>query len=341
MTMAEDKKAAEELSAAEVAKAKAEIQEGAEDEFVDAVEDGKEKTFEVTSEELSVIRAELACEFPDDYNYLSDDYVLSVASKPYSKDMTKRRPLEYTMEKLSHVMEWREESGAVSMRDMLDLANGPDTATEAVENPDRFTKAKALATSLNYGSMYWHGIDTEGRPVLWIRCGRMPWYPDVEAQVNALILLADTGIKCMPKGVTDFVVISDSNSPPPPNPQFMINVLKALVRGYPDRLALLISAPVGSIIQFIMKLLIPLMPGRLASKLVLADAEEGKKKIQEILLNGEDDVPTFMGGTCNHDELYPTEGYCPNRGQGNLKFDFYGMEERLQKVIQEYTGNKE
>uniref|UniRef100_A0A7S2RL89 CRAL-TRIO domain-containing protein n=1 Tax=Eucampia antarctica TaxID=49252 RepID=A0A7S2RL89_9STRA len=332
---------AKELSAEEVKQAKAELAEGVEDEFVDATEDGKEKTFDVSPEELSIIRAELACEFPDDYDYMSDDYIMSVASKPYSKDLTVRRPLEYTMEKLSHVMEWREESGAVEMLDKLVLANGPDTATEAVEDPDRFAKAKAMAASLNYGSMYWHGLDKEGRPVLWIRCNRMPWYPDVEAQVNALILLADTGIRSMPKGVTDFVVISESNSPPPPNPQFMINILKALVRGYPDRLALLVSAPVGTIIQFIMKLLIPLMPGRLASKIVLEDLENGKAKLTEMLLNGEDDIPTFMGGTNDHDALYPTEGYCPNRGQGCLKFDFYGMKERLEKQVKEYTATKD
>lgn len=68
------------------------------DDFKDAVEEENEEvgegTFEVTPDELAIIRAELATEFPDDYNYLSDAYILSVASKPYSKDPTVRRPLE-------------------------------------------------------------------------------------------------------------------------------------------------------------------------------------------------------------------------------------------------------
>jgi hypothetical protein len=84
-----------ELSEAEINKAISE--EADDDDFKDAVEDeeiGGEGTFQVTAEELSIIRAELACEFPDDYNYLSDAYVLSVASKPYSKDPSVRRPLE-------------------------------------------------------------------------------------------------------------------------------------------------------------------------------------------------------------------------------------------------------
>lgn len=85
---------AEELSAEEAQKAISE--EANDDDFKDAVEDEElaEGAFEVTKEELSIIRAELACEFPDDYAYLSDAYVLSVASKPYSKDPTVRRPLE-------------------------------------------------------------------------------------------------------------------------------------------------------------------------------------------------------------------------------------------------------
>ena len=70
----------------------------------------------------------------------------------------------------------------------------------------------------------------------------------------------------MPDDVTDFVIVAESSYPPPPNPTFMIKLLQTLVRGYPDRLKILYSAPVSSIVQFVMNLLLPLMPGRLASK---------------------------------------------------------------------------
>lgn len=316
-----------------------------EDEFEDAVDGGeptnvpdKAGNFAVTEEEMKIIRAELACEFPEDYQYLSDAYVKSVASKPYSKDPTIRRPLEYTMEKLTHVMEWRQESGAPSMEELLALANGPETAPEAVENPEKLVKAKALSTAINAGSTYWHGLTKDGRPILWLRTNRKPWYPDVDAEVNALILLADAGIRAMPKHVTDFVCLSDSSSPPPPNPTFMINMLKALVRGYPDRLSMLVSAPVGSIIQFVMKLLLPLMPGRLASKVVLLGTEALTVKLDELLLNGKDDIPTFFGGPVDHDKFYPVEGSCPNRGKGSVKFDYYGMVERLEAEVKKYEA---
>merc|ERR1711971_108272 len=137
-------------------------------------------------------------------------------------------------------------------------------------------------------------------------------------------------------GVTDFICVSESSSPPPPNPTWVIKMLKALVKGYPDRLNMLFSAPVSSIIQFVMNLLLPLMPGRLASKVILLDSEAIKPKLKELLYNGEEDIPTFFGGPCNHDQFYPDESYCENRGQGTLKFDWYGMVERLENAKKEF-----
>ena len=317
-----------------------ELKNKVDDEFEDAVEEdadeGIKGEFKVSPEELSILRAGLASDFPEDYLYLSDSYILSVASKPYSKDPTQRRPLDYSQEKLTHVMQWRQEAGAPEMEDLVKLANGSHYAPEAVDQPEKLTKAKALVTSLNAGSLYWHGFTKDGRPILWIRTNRKPWYPDVDAEVNALILLADAGIRCMPKNITDFVVVSESSYPPPPNPTFMINMLKALVRGYPDRLNILYSAPVSSIVQFVMNLLLPLMPGRLASKVVLLGADEVKEKLEGLLMHGADDVPDFFGGPAVHDELYPEESKCPNRGEGTLKFDYFGMLERLEKAKAEY-----
>lgn len=244
------------------------------------------------------------------------------------------------MEKLKHVMEWRAEEGAPEMEDLITLANGPADAPEALEDYERFTKAKSLVVSLNYSGMYFHGLTKDGRPVLWLRTNRMPWYPDVDAQVNALIALADAGIKGMPDGVTDFVVISDSSYPPPPNPTFMIKMLKVLVSGYPDRLSMLLSAPVSSIVQFVMNLLLPLMPGRLASKVILLDLEGIRPKLNELLWNGENDIPTFFGGPADHDKYFPEESYCENRGKGTLKFDYFGMVDRLEKAKAEFEESK-
>jgi hypothetical protein len=76
-----------------------------EDEWFDALqehsnseEEGEgveeEETFHVSPSELNILKEDLKTTFPEDYNYMRDDYILSVASKPYSKDMSRRRPLE-------------------------------------------------------------------------------------------------------------------------------------------------------------------------------------------------------------------------------------------------------
>ncbi len=314
----------------------AEVDNDFEDALQEDADEGVRGEFAVTDEELAILRAAIATDFPDDATYLSDAYIRSVASKPYSKDPKKRRPLEYSQEKLTHVMRWRKEAGAPEMEDLVKLANGDPYAPEATEQPDKLSKAQALVTSLNTGSVYWHGFTKDGRPVMWIRTNRKPWYPNVDAEVDALILFADAGIRSMPDGVTDFVVVADSASPPPPNPQFMINTLKALVRGYPDRLSLLVSAPVSSIVQFVMNLLLPLMPGRLASKVMLMGIDQAKPKLADLLMNGEDDIPTFLSGTADHDKYYPEEGKCSNRGKGSLKFDYFGMMERLAQQKADY-----
>lgn len=313
------------------------------DEFKDAVQEddeGVKGDFKVTAEELATIRAELATEFPDDYMYLSDAYILSVSSKPYSKDPTVRRPLEYSQEKLKQVMTWRAEAGAPEMEDRLKLAAGPSNSPDALASPEMYQKSCAMVKSLNTGSTYWHGYTKDGRPILWIRTNRKPWYPDVDAEVAALILMADAGIRSMPAGITDFCVIAESSYPPPPNPSFMIALLKALVRGYPDRLHILYSAPVSSIVQFVMGILLPLMPGRLASKVCLLGTDEAKKTLVPLLLNGEKDLPDFLGGTAVHDTLYPEESKSTlQEGGGILKFDYFGMMKRLKLAQDEYMAS--
>lgn len=307
------------------------------DEFQDAVEgedEGIKGEFEVKPEEISLLKGALASEFPEDFDYMSEAYIQSVASKPYSKDPTTRRPLEYSQEKLLNVLKWRDENGAPTMEELLKITMEENSPVES-EDPEKYAKAVGLVKSLNTSSLYWHGFTKDGRPILWVRTNRKPWYPDVDAECNALILMADAGIRAMPEGVTDFVVVAESSYPPPPNPTFMIKLLQALVRGYPDRLKILYSAPVSSIVQFVMNLLLPLMPGRLASKVCLLGTEEVNDKLAEFMDASQ--IPDFFGGPISHDELYPEESKCSVKA-GLLKFDYFGMVERLQKAKDEFKS---
>ena len=64
----------------------------------------------------------------------------------WARQCTQLYVLQYTMEKLKNVMQWREEEGAPTMSDLIALGNGPESAPEAVENPEGLTKAKDMST---------------------------------------------------------------------------------------------------------------------------------------------------------------------------------------------------
>jgi len=251
------------------------------------------------------------------------------------------------MKKLTQVMEWRQQVGAPDLLNMVQLAYDHSKCPPNVST-DVWRNAQALADSLNRGSLYWHGLTKTGRPILWIRTDRKPWRPNVQAELNALIVMADTGItEGMPQNVTDFCCISHSHNPPPPNPQFAYGMLTGLVQGYPDRLQLLISAPVSSIVEFCMNLLLPLMPGRLQHKFTFLSLERLQQHLPELLWHGWDDVPAFFGGpNTEHDLYYPSSSESESESNKTttkgetLKFDFYGMRERLNEQKQLFDQQK-
>ncbi len=141
----------------------------------------------------------------------------------------------------------------------------------------------------------------------------------------------------MPKSITDFIVVCDTHHPPPPHLQFMINLLSALSKGYPDRLHELTSCPVSKIVQIIMSVLLPLMPSRLASKIILIGEADAKSKLSGCLENGADDIPRFLGGKADHEIFYPKGGLFPEK---TLTFDFDGMIERLRASVKEFESKK-
>ena len=162
-------------------------------------------------------------------------------------------------------MEWRKENSAPDLPSWVQLA----MKSQKGENPDpnncdatRWKAIQLMISVLNTGSTYIHGHTKDGRPIVWIRTCRKQWYPDADSEANLLVLLLDAAIRNgMPDGVTDFTIISHSYKPPPPHPKAVYKMLNGLVKGYPDRMRVLISAPVSSVVEFVMKLLLPLMPG--------------------------------------------------------------------------------
>jgi hypothetical protein len=231
-------------------------------------------------------------------------------------------------------MNWRKEKQVPQLSHLVTLANMSETEALAFTSSAKtIARAKAMVTSLNMGSIYWHGLTKTGQPILWFRASRLPWFPNVDGQVDTLAMLADIGIQDgMPKGITDFVVMCHFDGSPPPHPTFAYRMVDGLTKGYPDRMGKLVGAPVSSIVMAFDNLTRPIMPARVAQKLSLLSIELCKERLANLLLNGEDDLPTFFGGSNkDHDKYYPEQKYAPNRGKGFLTFDFYGCKARLKK----------
>lgn len=302
------------------------------------------KGFDVSDIELAAIKTSLKADFGMDMAYLSDDYIKSVASKPYSKDKSIRRPLAYTIEKLESLLKWRVESGATTLSELMDVAT--KTKAESGVSEERYDQAVKLANTMNNNSIYVHGYDKSGRPIIWLRTARKPWFlADVDAEVNLHIIMTDFAIASMPPGVTDFVVVCDSTTPPPPSPSFLVSTLKGLVRGYPDRLHRLNTAPLGTVLNTVLGLLVPLMPGALSSKLnLMREKSEMNVALVEILSDGPSDVPDFFGGSLSHDQFYPKEGFGVGQdfealGEGVLMFDWTGMMQRQEEMKKEWMDS--
>jgi len=83
-----------------------------------------------------------------------------------------RRPLQYTIDKLLHLLKWREEVGATDVFDLLEMGKA---AIGSVKDEEAYEKCLALVNTLNNNSIYVHGFDKVGRPVIWMRTERKPW----------------------------------------------------------------------------------------------------------------------------------------------------------------------
>ena len=156
----------------------------------------------------------------------------------------------------------------------------------------------------------------------------------MDAEIAAHIIISDLAISLMSPTFTnqqEFVVVVDCTSPPPPHFTFLSKILDGFVRGYPDRLNSIHIAPAGTIIGTVVSHFIPKFPGQLASKIVMHNSmDEASTVLKDILVGGEADVPTFLGGVCDHDAYYPDEGFgvgvdLDDLNQGPLMFDIEGM----------------
>ena len=239
------------------------------------------------------------------------------------------------MDKMVNVLEWRRKNHSPDLPHWMELAKDHTTQPESIVDSHIWTRIQALTSTLNTNSTYFHGHTRDGRPIMWVRVGRKHRWPDVDGEIHALGVLFDAAISHgMPNHNTDFCVIAHVTNPPPPHPKCGFRMLQGLVEGYPDRMHVLMASPVSRIVEVLMGWLLPFMPGRLAEKFVFLSLDHMKERLEEVM--PVEDIPTFFGGTANHDLYYPQERDCPTRGDGILKFDYFGLIQRLQQQKEDF-----
>ncbi|CAJ1927374.1 unnamed protein product [Cylindrotheca closterium] len=337
--------------------------------------DEGEASFSLSIPALKMVRTRLKDSFPNDRNFLNDDYIRSMACQAYAKDRNPRRAIETTIEVLSNIMEWRDVQNVSELPHLVSMAAASQAQLQRWKvSQSQLKRAQNLVKFLNTGSVYWHGMTKDGRPILWVRAHRflLPAAKILllvqedenlvdEAQRMALLLLADLGIQHgMPDGISNVCVIchAESLSAPTPNDANKFAaaaaaaatasrsgpILELLTKGYPNRIhQVWITTPVSSTstMDEWIQMQSPLLPDELAESLIICDdddddeEEECQERLaEEVLLNGWEDLPAFLGGpNQDHDHFYPDSS---SREGSFLEFDFYGMKERLMEQRMEY-----
>lgn len=231
------------------------------------------------------MRKRLSRHYPESRKLYTDAYLTSVMMMSDSQDPTKRRSFETCAGKLLAALAARR-------------AYNPDGLNVSTDAP--------LRKALSCGSLYFHGFDKLRRPILWVRSARKDWPNlDEKAEIRMCTLITETGIRLMPRGVTQFVVVVDASNIS--IRQMRIGLFKEqfriLKKVYVDRLAKVFVGPVGMVVTGIWKLLRPFMPKRLPGKLCLM--KKPYRELQSVLRASQ--IPAFFqGGTSTaHEALFP------------------------------------
>ena len=263
-------------------------------------EEHESSGFPVDDDEVQRMRAELETEFgsgfdPQIYN---DAYIRSVMGAPRTPG--KRRSFEYALQKLQLCIQFH-----------LQTSGECDS--------------QSLEEAMSAGSLYVHGVDRGGRPILWVRNCLKNWGRiNVDAEIAMHRKILDGTIRGMPPGVTQFRIVADATGLGfrQMNLSLMRRLLKLLMKGYPDRLFSLSVGPVNSTLKIIASALKKLMPKRLARKIKIMGPRPFLELTKTNILRPQD-VPTFFSGTADH------------RFEAPGKFSYEQMLQRQKALLQQ------
>ena len=176
-----------------------------------------------------------------------DSYIQSVMD-------VKGRSFEQSIEKFRKVLEWRNSQNV----DGIVVAAGEGVMAQLCEE-----------------ALYMYGYDRNGHPLFWVRPHLKDYKKmDVEKEIIVHILLLELGIKSLPKGMTTFVLVAETGKLGMRDfsPALMKGLINLLTSGYPDRLEGLYAGPINFVVRMMYKVLSPIVPARLLSKVHLMDS---------------------------------------------------------------------
>jgi len=184
-----------------------------------------------------------------------------------------------------------------------------------------------VATNFGAGSVYWHGFDPEGQPVVWFHPARKDWaHLDADREIDMHVLLLEYGIKMMPPGVTTFVVVVNTSGVGAhhSNKGLREKLVEIIAAAYPDRVSNIYVGPVNFLVRTIMSVILPpILPAGVAEKIVIM---HNPRQQLAAVLGGSDKVPAVFGGPVDH-KLADVSGV----------FQWERMETAMQEMAREYA----
>lgn len=230
-------------------------------------------------------------EWSDEVNNLSREWVRAVMSQPYKRNKQKRRPFDYSRKKLIEYLLWRKKT---------------DITSKISHHLNSDGSAMARLTT-SHGSLYWHGVDSEGSPILWYHADKTCFDSAVvKNEIECSSLVIQAGLDAMPVKTyrINFVICFDIFSPlkAMKKPNLAPAFIKLFMKICPDRLkkAYMVTGSLGHVFY---KVADTLASASIMDKVVETRSREetARMMIRDGVVSN-DEVPIFMGGKYVHDE---------------------------------------
>ncbi|GAB5367577.1 hypothetical protein AAMO2058_001242500 [Amorphochlora amoebiformis] len=266
-----------------------------------------------SGDDVKRLKAEVIKEHPDAevmfQDCWSNDYIKLVMSQPSKEKPNEMRTFDYSVKKLCKAFEKRKKYGVDKLMSGKRKENSKENSQEDSEKiPGNFLDFSeppdVVREGAESGSLYWKDYDKEGRPILWVHNNRKDWANiNVERQRQLHIWMIEMGIRYMPEGVNQFVIIADTGNMSIRqmcSMSYTRMLIKVFMTLYPDRVAYLLCGPVSMLLKKLYNLCSPLLPTNVQRKIRMIPAI--KENLMDYLR--EETIPQNFGGKADHSALF-------------------------------------